>query len=67
LTFNPNANKRQENTEGAIKNGQARETGNIGYTRRRKTQHNMCWTPLYASKHTTGGKDEPNIISMRKS
>jgi len=20
-------------------------------TRRRKTQHNMCWTPLYASKH----------------
>ena len=38
-----------------------------------KTQHNMCWTPLYASKHkqgkqdmtllqTTGGKDEPNIV-----
>jgi len=35
-----------ENTEGAIKKGQPRETGNIGYTRRRKTQHNMCWTPL---------------------
>jgi hypothetical protein len=34
--------------------GQARETGNIGYTRRRKakqkTQH-MCWTPLYTNKH----------------
>ena len=76
--------------EGAIKNGQSRETGNIGYRRRRgnqkwtiqrnwqhwvnktkgqskmdspkklatrrrqakhKTQNNMCWTPLCASKH----------------
>ena len=26
-----------ENTGGAIKNGQSRETGNTGYTRRRKT------------------------------
>jgi hypothetical protein len=25
-----------ENTEGPIKNGQSRETGNIGYTRRRR-------------------------------
>jgi len=25
-----------ENTEGVIKNGQSRETGNIGFTRRRK-------------------------------
>ncbi len=42
-----------ENTEGAIENGQARETDNIGYTRRRKkkTQHDMCWTPLYANKY----------------
>jgi len=43
-----------ENTEGANKNGQSRETGNIGYTRRRKTkqkrQCNMCWTSLHASK-----------------
>jgi hypothetical protein len=42
-----------EKTKGTIKNGQSRETGNIGYTRRRqtkqKTQHNMCWTPLYAN------------------
>ena len=29
-----------ENTEGAIKSGKSRETGNIGYTRRRKTQRN---------------------------
>ena len=37
-----------------IPNGQSkrtRETGNIEKTWRRKTQHNMCWTPLYASKH----------------
>jgi len=27
-----------ENTEGAVKRGQPRETGNIGYTRRRKTK-----------------------------
>jgi len=33
---------------GQQKNGQSRETGNIGFTRRRRTkqkQHNMCWTP----------------------
>jgi hypothetical protein len=29
-----------ENTEGAIKNRQSRETGKIGYTRRRKTKEN---------------------------
>ena len=43
-----------ENAEGAIKNGQSRKTGNIGYTRRKqtktKTQHTMCWTPLYVNK-----------------
>jgi len=38
----------------AIKNGKPRETGNIGYTRRiqyNTIQHNICWTPLWASKH----------------
>jgi len=40
-----------ENTEGAIKNGQFRETGNTGHTIWRKTQHNMCWTPPHANKH----------------
>jgi hypothetical protein len=29
-----------ENTEGAIKKGHSRETGNIGYTRRRKRKKN---------------------------
>jgi len=42
-----------DNTE--IKNGQSRETGNIGYTTRRKTktQHNMCWIPQCAKKQIT--------------
>ena len=42
-----------EKTEGAIKNGQCRETGNIDEEKQNKntTQHNMCWTPLYANKH----------------
>ena len=37
-----------ENTEGAIKNGQSRETGNIGYTRqinvREYRRGNQKWT-----------------------
>jgi len=42
---------------GAITNGQSRETGNIGYTNHKtktnktKTQHNMCWIPLFTNKH----------------
>jgi hypothetical protein len=42
-----------------------------------KQHNNICWTPLYVNKHnnvnktwallqTTGGKDEPNIVFMRK-
>jgi hypothetical protein len=31
-------NKTLENFEGVIKNGQSRETGNTGYTGRRKTK-----------------------------
>ena len=38
-----------------------------------KIQHNMCWTPLWANNINktralpqTGGKDEPNIVFMRK-
>jgi len=37
-----------ENTEGTIKKGQSRETGNIGYARRRKqnkAQHNIQLRP----------------------
>jgi hypothetical protein len=64
-----------ENIEGAIKNEQSRETGNIWYTRRRPTQqkHNtICVGHHYTQTNinnvnktwillqTTGGKDEPN-------
>jgi hypothetical protein len=42
--------QRLETTEGAIKNGQSRETGNIGYTRQRQInvreyrRGNQKWT-----------------------
>jgi len=45
-------------------------------TNKTKTQHNICWAPLYICKQThkiwaliqaTGGKDEQNIIFMWKS
>ena len=32
-----------ENTERAITNGHSRESGNIEYTRRRKTKHNVSY------------------------
>jgi hypothetical protein len=65
-----------ENTEGANSNGQSRETGNIGYIRRRqkkntKKPNTICVGHHYAETNTnninktlltTGGKDEPNII-----
>jgi hypothetical protein len=71
-----------ENIEGAINNGQSRETGNMGYTRRRKIKqtHNTICVGLHYKQtktnnvdkactilQTTGGKDEPNIVFMRKS
>jgi hypothetical protein len=39
---NGNCANTLDNTERAIKNRQSRDTGNIGHTRLRKTQHNMC-------------------------
>ena len=61
-----------ENTERAIKNGQSRDTGNIGHTRRRKTKqkHSTLYVDhfcmhtntkninkTWALLETTGGKD----------
>ena len=67
-----------ENSEGAIKNEQSRETGNIGYSRGRKTkltQHNtICVGHHYTQTNTnnvnktwallqtTGGTEELNIV-----
>ena len=71
-----------ESAEGTITNGQYRETGNIWYTRRRKTKqkHNTICVGHHYTKtninnvrkdtillQTTGGKDEPNIDVMHKS
>jgi hypothetical protein len=65
-----------------MKKGQFRGSGNIGYTRRRKTKQKykaICIGHYYAETNTnntnktcallqtTGGKDEPNIVFMRKS
>ena len=42
------------------------------YKTKKKSQHNMYWTPLFANiRHyfsytQTEGKDEPNIILMKK-
>jgi len=45
-----------ENIEGTINNGQSRDNGNIGYTRRRgqtKTQHNtICVGHQYMQSNT---------------
>jgi hypothetical protein len=44
-----------ENTEEAIKNGQSRETVNVGYTRRRQTQQkqNMLLDTTMHTKNPT--------------
>ena len=51
-----------ENTVGAIKNGQSRETVNRGYktkTNKPKTQQNMCLAPLYAQN--TNNVNKTNV------
>jgi hypothetical protein len=68
--------KTSENTEGAIKNGQSRETGKIGYTQRRKMKqkHNnyKSWTPLYTNKRfyvkhfTDSGFLKKNMEGVRR-
>ena len=66
-----------ENTEGAIKNLRNWQH-RTHYTKiiKTKTQHNMCRTSFDANKHKqempplllqSGGKDESNIVFMRKS
>ena len=42
-----------ENTEGAIENGQSRETDNIGYTKTKKKNHNtICVGHHYMQTNT---------------
>jgi len=69
-----------ENTEGAIKKGKSTDTGNIEERRKSKQKHTTIWVGHhYAQTKTnnvnktcyllqrTGGKDEPNIVFIRKS
>ena len=42
-----------ETTEGAITNGQIREIGGIGFTRRRKTTQHICVGHHYAQSNTS--------------
>jgi len=54
-----------------MKNGQSRETGNIGYTRQRKTkQKHSALDTTHTEANTnnaTGGKDERSIVVMQTS
>jgi hypothetical protein len=74
--------KTLENTEGEIKNRQSRENGNIWHTKRRqaKQTHNTIYVGHHNVQINTnninktwtllqpiGGKNEPNIVLMRKS
>jgi hypothetical protein len=62
--------KTSENTEGAIKNGQSRETGKIGYTQRRKMKqkHNnyKSWTPLYTNNTIHKNKLLKKTITIKR-
>ena len=65
-----------ENTEGAINSGQSKDTGYIGYTRRRKTKQKYKTTCVghhytQTSRNNVnkisapGGKYEHNIVFIR--
>jgi hypothetical protein len=71
--------ERLKNTERAIKSCHPRETENIGYTRGKQKHNTICIGHCYSEKittnsvnktcsllQTTGGKDESNIVLMRK-
>ena len=64
LFHTPSYQYKLENTKGAIKNGQYRETGNIGYTRRRKTnqKHSTIYVGhCYAQANTNNVHELLNI------
>ena len=74
------SNKRQRTPTGQLRNGQSRETGNTGHTRRKNQKHKTIYVgnhyaeantnnanKSWALLQTSGGKDEPDIVCMRKS
>ena len=54
--------KTLENTEESIKNGKSRETDNIGYTRRRKTNQKQKHNTIYVGHQFT----QTNTINVNK-
>ena len=66
-----------ENTEGTIKNGEYRETGNIDEEKKTHKHNTICVVHHYTLTNTnnvnkkrillqtTGGKDKPNIDFIR--
>jgi hypothetical protein len=71
--------KTLENTKGAIQIWQVRETGKTKKNKTKQKHNTICFGHHYAQTNTnnvnktwsllqtTGGKDEPNIVFMRKS
>ena len=57
-----------ENIEGAIKRGKSKNWQQDEKKTPTKTQHNMCWTPLYANKTCTllQTKQKHNTICVRQ-
>ena len=58
--------KTLENTEGTIKNGHSRETGNAGHTRRRKTKqkHNTICVGHHNTQTNTNNVNK-NILAIQ--
>ena len=44
-------NKRQRKPKGQSEIDNPEKQATLGTQDEEKTQHNMCWTPLYANKH----------------
>jgi hypothetical protein len=55
-----------ENTEGAIHNGQSRETGNIGYKRRRQTKEGYKRRRQAKQGYKDEDKHEQKICKINK-
>jgi len=56
--------KTLENTERTIKNRQSKETGNMGYKRRRQTTHYVLDTNIHKQTQITYTRHEPSHKQM---
>ena len=53
-----------ENIEGAIKNGQPRETGNTGHTRQQNKNNTICVGHHYTQTNTNNVNNEPSYKQL---